>query len=162
MYEDIFKALNDKNIRYMVVGGVAVLLHGFLRATADLDIMVSFDNDNIKAFADTFKKLGYTPRVPVSLDDFTLADNRKKWKKEKGMLVFSLYHQQRPQDMIDIFVDEPIPFNEAYARRELIYAGKTCISVISIEDLIFLKKMAGRAQDLEDIRALNEFRGKNE
>lgn len=142
----------------MVVGGVAVLLHGFLRATADLDIMVSFDDDNIKAFTDTFKNLGYKPRVPVSLDDFASANNREKWKKEKGMLVFSLYNSLKPQDIVDIFVDEPIPFDEAYDRRELIYAGETSISLISVADLIRLKKIAGRAQDLEDIRALNELR----
>lgn len=162
MYESIFKSLNDNNVRYLVVGGVAVLLHGFLRVTADLDIMVSFDNDNMKAFIKTLKNLGYEPKVPVSLDDFALADNREKWKKEKGMRVFSLYNSNCPQDMIDVFVNEPIPFEEAYARRKLIYVEDIGISVISVDDLICLKKMAGREQDLEDIRALNELRGKYE
>lgn len=155
MYEEIFKALAKKNIRYMVVGGVAVVLHGFLRATADLDLMVAFDHDNINAFIGVIKARGYKPKPPVPIDDFSSPDNRAKWKRDKGMLVFSLYHPKRPQDLIDVFVDEPIPFDEAYAGRKLISTGKTTISVISIPDLIRLKRMSGREQDMEDIRAMS-------
>ncbi|MBP7795983.1 MAG: hypothetical protein KA059_04320 [Elusimicrobiales bacterium] len=158
MYETVFKSLNDNGIRYLVVGGVAVLLYGFLRVTADLDIMIDFDDNNIKSFIKTLKNLGYKPKVPVSLDDFALSENREKWKKEKGMLVFSLYHPQHPEDIIDVFIYEPVPFIECYHRRKLIYAEDLAISVISIEDLISLKKISGREQDLEDIKALNEIK----
>lgn len=162
MYEEIFKALNEKNIRYMVAGGVAVVLHGFLRATADLDLIVDFEKNNITAFINVMKALGFKPKPPVPIEDFASADNREKWKREKGMRVFSLYRPDKPQDMVDIFVDEPIPFTAAYARCELVSTGETNISVISIPDLILLKKMAGREQDIEDIRALNELGGSHE
>lgn len=162
MYENLFKALNGNNIRYLVTGGVAVLLRGFLRATADLDLMVSFSRDNITAFTTVLEKLGYQPGVPVSLDELASAASREKWKKEKGMIVFPLYNPKKPQDMIDVLVYEPIPFDEAYSRRELIYAGDTPISVVSVVDLIRLKKISGRPQDLEDIRALNDIGDNNE
>jgi len=120
--------------------------------------MIDFDDNNIKTFIKTLKNLGYKPKVPVSLDDFALPENREKWKKENGMLVFSLYHPKHHQDIIDIFTYEPISFNECYTRRKLIYAEELPISVISIEDLISLKKISAREQDLEDIKALNEIR----
>ncbi|MBI5245118.1 MAG: hypothetical protein HY922_15760 [Elusimicrobia bacterium] len=157
MYEEIFKELDEKGVRYLVVGGVAVVLHGFLRATADLDLMIDLGEGNVRSFLDVAKARGYKPRPPVQIEDFALESNRRAWRQEKGMRVFSLWHPDRPQDNVDVFVDEPIPFEEAYARRKVVPVGEAGISVLSIPDLIRLKQAAGRKQDLEDIRALREI-----
>ena len=159
-YEELFRALEEAKIRYLVVGGVAVVLHGFVRATADLDLMVALDPENLKTFVALMKKMGYQPKIPVAIEEFLLAKNRKAWREEKGMLVFSLYHPKKNSELIDIFVDEPIPFNEAYDRRLTIPLGGLQIAVASTEDLIKLKQQAGRAQDLEDIQALEDLRKK--
>ena len=58
-YEEIFRLLDTGKIRYMVVGGVAVVLHGFLRATADLDLMVALESKNLKRFLALMKTHGY-------------------------------------------------------------------------------------------------------
>ena len=157
-YEELFRAFEENKIRYLVVGGVAVVLHGFVRATADLDLMVALDPENLKAFVTLMKKMGYKPKSPVAIEDFLLAKNRKSWKEEKGMRVFSLFHPKKGSELIDVFVDEPIPFTEAYERRLTIQVGDLPIAVASTEDLIKLKQQAGRAQDLEDIQALEDLR----
>ena len=156
-YEELLQALEDRHIRYLVVGGVAVVLHGFIRATADLDLMIGLEAKNVDAFLTLMKERGYKPKVPVALEDFKAADNRRRWKDDKGMLVISLFHPQRNQELIDVFIDEPIPFEEAYQRRTLIPLGRIKISVANSADLIKLKEQARRPQDLEDIQALKNL-----
>ena len=93
-YENLFKALEKNKIRYMV-GGVAMVLHGFVRATMDLDLMVAPDEANVKALMKLMTKLGYKPKVPVSAIDFSSAQKRRQWKEEKGMVVFSFFHPKK-------------------------------------------------------------------
>jgi hypothetical protein len=156
-YSELFEVFEKQKIRYLVVGGVAVVLHGFLRATADLDLMVALDSKNIKKFLALMEKLGYKPRVPVALQDFALPEQRKRWIEEKGMKVFSLIHPKKLTHLLDIFVDEPISFEGAYRRRKRIKVGAGSVSVASVPDLIRLKEKAGRPQDNEDIQALKEL-----
>lgn len=156
-YEELFGALEENRVRYLVVGGVAVMLHGFVRATADLDLLVALDKDNLRAFLDLMKQRGYKPRVPVPIEDFADPKNRQSWIEEKGMRVFSLIHSKKPQELIDIFVEEPMPFAEAYSRRKSIRVGSTEVSVMNISDLIRLKQRAGRSQDLQDVQGLQDI-----
>jgi hypothetical protein len=159
-YEELFTSLEEHRIRYLVVGGVAVVLHGFVRATADLDLMVALDPENLNAFVALMKEKGYKPKIPVPIEDFLQLKKRQTWKKEKGMLVFSLFHPKKTEELIDIFFDEPIPFADAYRRRVAIPLGKRQISVACQDDLIKLKRQAGRAQDMQDIRALEDLKRK--
>jgi predicted nucleotidyltransferase len=156
-YSELFEIFEKRKIRYLVVGGVAVVLHGFLRATADLDLMIALDSENLKKFLDLMKELGYKPRVPVALQDFASPDIRRSWIKDKNMKVFSLIHPKELTHLLDVFVDEPIPFEEAYQRRERISAGSSKVNVACMTDLIHLKEKAGRQQDKADIQALKKL-----
>lgn len=97
--ESVLKALNDSGVRYLVVGGIAVVMHGHLRTTADLDLVV------------------------------------------------------------DLFVREPFDFDAVYARAARAQLDTTTATVIALEDLVALKRAAGRPQDLADIDALERLRG---
>lgn len=153
-FADTFRALDEAEIRYLVVGGVAVVLHGFLRATADLDLMVDLDRPNLERFLGLMKSRGYLPKVPVPIEAFADPENRRAWREEKGMKVFTVHHPERIGELVDVFSWEPIPFVEAYARRVLVPMDGYSISVAAIADLIALKRPVGRPQDLEDIRAM--------
>lgn len=153
-FADTFRALDDAEIRYLVVGGVAVVLHGFVRATADLDLMVDFDRANLDRFLELMKGRGYLPKAPVAIEAFADPENRRVWREEKGMKVFTLQHPKRAGELIDVFSWEPIPFRDAYARRLLVPMDGYGVSVASMTDLIALKRPVGRPQDLEDIRAM--------
>ena len=157
IYLELLKAMEDKEIRYVVVGGVAVVLHGFVRATMDLDLVVSLEAGNTGKFLQLVKELGYRPKVPVPLEDFANVDKRQEWVKTKGMRVFSLYHSKRVQELVDVFVEEPIPFEVLYGRRIRVSIGDCAINVASSGDLKTLKRLASRPQDLEDVRALEEL-----
>ncbi|PIP85180.1 MAG: hypothetical protein CO113_13630 [Elusimicrobia bacterium CG_4_9_14_3_um_filter_62_55] len=149
-----FEALEEARVRYLVVGGVAVVLHGFVRATGDLDIFVDLERENVERFLSVVKAQGYLPKPPVPLEDFADPEKRRSWVEEKGMLVFSLFHQERQHELVDVFVVERIPFEEAYARRKIVNADGITVSLVSLRDLITLKRLAGRPQDREDLKAL--------
>jgi predicted nucleotidyltransferase len=157
-YEEVFKSLETNNIRYLVVGGVALVLHGVVRLTGDLDLMIDLDAANIENFLKVMAYLGYKPKLPVKAADFAEPQKRAEWIKEKGMKVFPFIHNKDDFKLIDVFPENPLPFSEAYQRRQIISASQMKISTISFNDLITLKTLAGREQDKKDIEMLREFR----
>ena len=162
-FERIFKKLNDAKIKYLLIGGVAVNLHGFNRATGDVDILISLDSVNVKKFVNMVKKLKWKSRTPALLEAFMDEKNRKDWIKNKGMKVFSVYNPKNEIEHIDVMMENHIDFGTAYRNRKSVSLGHLSIPVASIPHLIKLKKIAGRERDLIDIRALEEIeRLKNE
>jgi len=158
-FERIFAALQVAGVRYLTVGGVAVVLHGHPRFTADLDLILSFEQANLLAALGALEALGYRPRAPVPATDFADPKMRRKWVQDKGVTVFSMWSSELPATEIDLFVEEPLPFEEAFARAIIatLDEGDVSITVASIPDLIFLKERAGRPQDLADIDALRKI-----
>ena len=163
LYEKFFTTLNKSGLKYLVAGGIAVNLHGFARATGDLDILISLTDQEIGKFITAVKQLGLVPRLPVKMDDFADKTKRQEWINEKNMKVFSVYNPKNPMEHIDVMIDEVIDFDKAYANRVTMKAKDLGIPVVGILDLIQMKKVAARARDLIDIKALERLiRIKNE
>jgi hypothetical protein len=152
--EQVFAALEGSGARYLVVGGVAVVLHGHLRFTADLDLAVALDTANVDAALSAFEGLGFRPRAPFPLRAFADPEQRADWERNKGLTVFSLWSAEFPGTEIDLFVADPLPFGPAWARRLRVDLGGVTVSVVSLVDLIEMKSRAGRPQDLDDVRQL--------
>jgi hypothetical protein len=152
--ERIFSALEASGTRYLVVGGVAVVLHGHPRFTADLDLVISLDRANLSSGLRALEGLGYRPRAPVTFEEFLDPTVRRTWIEEKGMVVLALWSPELPATEVDLFASEPFAFDAAYARALRADLGTTTVPVASLSDLIELKRRTGRAQDLEDVRAL--------
>lgn len=113
--EQVLASLNAAGVRYLVVGGVAVVLHGHLRTTADLDLVVALDDANAQRAVEALQALGFTPRAPVAASQFADAAARAGWIAEKGLTVVSLpdllamkRHAGRPQDQADVAALEAI------------------------------------------------------
>lgn len=154
-FERTLKALNKAKVKYIVAGGVAVYLHGIRRNTVDLDIIIDMSEKNIERLFFAMKKIGFTPKVPVTAEQFKIAKNRKKWIKEKNMKVFSFVNLDNPVELVDIFVIEPITYKKA--RKVVRSDGRMKVPTLGIKDLIKLKKIAGRDQDLIDISDLERL-----
>lgn len=154
----VLEALSKSGARYLVVVGVAVVLHGHPRFTADLDLVIALEESNIRLAMKALQNLGYRPRAPVGADDFADKSIREGWVRDKHLTVFSLWSGQLPATEIDIFVREPFAFDEAYARALNVDFPFARVSVASLDDLIALKRTAGRPKDLEDIAALEKLR----
>jgi hypothetical protein len=153
-YEEIFRSLNKTRVRYLVVGGVAIVLHGVVRLTVDLDIMLDLEKKNIGLFLDAMKSSGYKPKIPVHPEEFADSAKRDLWRTEKNMLVFSFFNPKKPFEELDVFIRNPIDFSEAYDKRKVYEVSGASIPVVSLDDLKKLKKLSGRKQDEADIAAL--------
>jgi predicted nucleotidyltransferase len=152
--ERVLAALNSAGVRYVVVGGVAVVLHGVLRTTADLDMVVQLEPDNLKRALDALSVLGFRPRAPVPIDAFADEATRSDWIQDKGMVVFSLWHPDTGTFEIDLFMTEPFDFDDVHGRALRLELDQTTVIVIALPDLIALKRASGRHQDLADIESL--------
>lgn len=141
----------------MVAGGVAVNLYGIERATADIDIILKLDKENLLNFVRAAKKLGLKPKAPVKLDDFIDSEKRKSWIADKGMMVFSLYDTKSPFFLLDVFIEIPFDFDEAYKQREKMRFGNTIISVVPIKKLIEMKENSDRPHDRADVFYLKKI-----
>jgi len=154
LFRKLFKALQQGNVRYLVVGGVAANLHGIERATGDIDLMIDLEAENVIRFLNTVRELRLSPKIPVSLEDFANSDKRKEWREDKGMLVFSLYDPEHPYFLLDVMTEAPIDFDNAYRDRKIIDFGGIPVPTASIHALIEMKKGTGRPQDEADVRHL--------
>lgn len=154
IYERVFRALGEAGARYVVVGGLATVLHGYARLTADIDLVVDLEPSEARKVMAALESLGLRPRAPVTAAEFADPEKRRQWVEEKGMQVFSLWDPREPLLEVDVFVTHPIPFDELWHRSEELQLERARVRVVSIADLIALKRLAGRPQDLQDIEAL--------
>ena len=157
-YFDELGEFHRQKVDYLVVGGLAVNLYGIPRVTQDIDILISFEKKNVEKLMDILKRLDYLPRVPV--DPMLLADprTRKTWIKEKHMKVFSLYHKHNNFKVIDIMIFTPVSYEAAKPNRTTVDVKDIKIHLIGLDDLIQMKKVSGREQDLSDIKAIEKLK----
>ena len=155
-YKDLFLALHEHRIEYLVAGGFAVNFHQIQRATVDLDLIIHLEKDNLDRFIVIMEKLGFAPRLPVPARDFADEIKRESWVREKNMLVFSFINPDNPYEVIDVFANEPKPFLELEKNKLTVKALGIEIFVLGINDLIEMKQQAGRDKDLYDIKQLRK------
>jgi hypothetical protein len=156
--EGVLEALNRAHVRYLVVGGVAVVLHGYLRTTADLDLVVQLERENVLRAIDALTGLGYRPRVPVAPASFADAEIRRQWIREKNLTVFSMWSSAHPALEVDLFVEEPFDFDQVYSRALRVPLERIEATVVALDDLLDLKRRAGRPVDQQDVTALESLR----
>ncbi len=154
----IFRLLNDAEVRYIVVGGIATILHGYVRATTDVDLVVDLHTLEAEKVIRTLSGYGFKPQAPVDPMQFADADQRARWVDEKNMEVFSLFHPDHPGLTVDLFARHPIPFESLWSRSILMDLGGTRVRVCSIDDLIEMKRLVGRHKDLADIEQLSRIK----
>ena len=87
LYEPLFRALNASGTRYVVVGGVATVLHGYARLTADIDLILDLEESAAARAMHALAGLGLRPRAPVDPADFADSRIREGWLQDKGMQV---------------------------------------------------------------------------
>lgn len=157
--ESIVRALDEASCRYLIVGGLAVVAHGYVRLTADLDLVLDFSPDNLRRGLGALANLSYRPRAPVPIEEFADPGKRVVWIRDKNLKVFSLHSPAHAATEVDLFVEAPFDFSQAYSRAErLEISPGLSATFVSFDDLIELKKRAGRPKDLDDIERLLQIR----
>lgn len=132
--------LEQSGIEYLLIGGYAVGLYGYARATVDMDVWISRDSENAKKVFFALKEFGF-PVADISADEFT----------EQGVV----FQMGVPPFRLDILTSiSGVEFNPAFARRRRMQIDGIEISVISLADLRENKAASGRPQDLNDLQKL--------
>ncbi len=158
MFETVFRALNDRGVRYLVAGGVAVVLHGYSRLTKDLDLVVDLAEEQARAAIDALTGLGLKPRVPVDPRLFADRSTRESWQRERGMTVFTMLDPGNPMLVVDLFTQVPADYEELWDRATDVQLETTSVKVVSLDDLITMKRAVGRPRDLLDVSELERIR----
>lgn len=153
----LLSALERAGARYVVVGGLAVILHGHLRGTADIDLVIELSPENCTKALDALAGVGLRPRLPVDMMQFADPEIRRDWVENRNMMVFQLWDPERPGRSVDVFVREPFAFDDLWSKSLVREIQGAHVRIASIEHLIAMKRVAGRPRDLDDIAALEQI-----
>lgn len=157
LFKKLFDSLNRSRVEYLVCGGIAVNLYGIERATADIDLAVRLDEENLKAFVHVVEQLDLKPKMPIRIEEIIDAGKRSEWIRDKNMVVFSLYDEKTPFFLIDIFIEDQFDFRSIYHRRHEIRLDDIVIPLTPIDVLIAMKEKTGRPQDRADVYYLKKI-----
>lgn len=135
-----FIGLLDKNdVRYIVIGGYAVVYHGYVRSTNDIDLWIDIRADNIK-------------RLLKALDEFGFSSLNIK---ESDFLPHQIIQLGHPPNRIDLVTTPAgIDFETCYESKEEVIIDDITVNIIDFENLIKGKKATHRMRDLADIEEL--------
>lgn len=158
MFRPALEALNEAGVSYVIVGGLATVLHGHVRLTSDIDIVLAFDRENVLKAVSALSTLGLVPRAPVDPALFADPEVREDWVKNRGMMVFSMASPSQPLFSVDLFADPPIEFQKLLGSATTVELEGTQVTICSIEHLIQMKLSSGRSIDLDDVAALRRIK----
>ena len=140
--EKLFKLLKEHKVDFVIIGATAFPVHGYARSTLDVDIFLRPEKINVERALTALKALGY------DMTDITSEDLLKKK---------ILIRQYAVETDLHPFV-KGVHFEQVWKHRVKAKFGNTFVYFASLDDLIKMKKAAGRAKDIEDLRVLKEIR----
>ena len=136
-FRDVFEQLESGAARYVVVSGVAVVLHGHNRPVLDLDIVIDPTPVEAERVMRILTFAGFAPSIPLPLQMVTVLRMFDSTLRE-----------------IDVFVRYSIPFAELWRDAKVVEVADQTVRIASFDHLIQLKQFNGRPHDLEDIEGL--------
>ncbi len=155
---DLIKDLDAAGVRYLVVGGMAVIAHGFSRGTEDVDLVIAPGAENAALLISLLTRRGHRPRAPVNPLDFTDPAKRESWIRDKHMLAFTMLRPRPEAPDVDIFLREPFDFEQEWGQSARYSLGPDAsIPIISLETLLRMKDEAGRDKDVFDALMLRKI-----
>jgi hypothetical protein len=149
--ERITLSLQQHGASFAVVGGYAVALHGAVRGTVDLDLVLTWNRDNLEKAVNALQSLGLKSHLPIDVE--TVFSQRDALIRDKNLIAWNFYNPENLAEQVDLIID----FDMAGCAVKNIGVGQTVIPVLNMHDLINMKEKSGRPQDLADIAALRNL-----
>jgi predicted nucleotidyltransferase len=154
---DLIKLLAEKEIDFVLVGGLAVALQGYQRVTMDVDVVLAMDGGNLERFIAAAREAGLRPTIPVPLQSLARPELIEQWHREKGMLAFSLRGPEAQATVLDVLVRPAVPHADLRRDALMVEIGTAQVPVASIPHLIAMKTGTGRGKDQVDIDELKKL-----
>jgi hypothetical protein len=145
-------SLNKNKIPYAITGGYAVAFHGVVRSTIDIDLILLIDPDIFEKFAQIMKDLGLHSRIPVHPKE--LVEFREEYITQRNLIAWSFVNYKDPAQVVDVILTE----DYKNLNVEIINLGHVKLKIVSVSDLIRMKKISNRPQDLIDIENLKKIK----
>lgn len=145
-------ALREAGVRYAIAGGYAVALHGAIRGTVDIDIVLAWNKKSLAAAEKALNEIGLVSRLPISAND--VFNFRTEYVENRNLMAWNFYNPVDLSEQVDII----ITYDLKGKRTKRIDLTDGPIQVLSIKDLIDMKRQSSRPQDIEDVAALEKLR----
>jgi predicted nucleotidyltransferase len=153
---DVLSQLHDHHVDFVIVGGVAAALHGGARVTFDLDVVPRLAAPSWQAAVDVLWSLGARPRIPEPLERIRDVEQVRRGQREKGGLALNFRAPDGTVE-VDLRVSESDRIDQLRTRAVRVTLDERTFLVASIDDLIAMKRRAGRPQDVLDIAELQDI-----
>ncbi|HJZ12711.1 MAG TPA: hypothetical protein VJ521_11205 [Acidobacteriota bacterium] len=148
----IIDALDRANLDYAVAGGYAVSLHGAIRGTLDVDLIIRQVESDYVAVEAVLRNLDLRPHLPVTaVDVFRF---RREYMEKRNVKAWSFSNPDSPSELVDILIAHDL--RKIKTKKILFRTHK--ISIVALSDLIRIKKISNRPQDLADVEALEHIK----
>jgi predicted nucleotidyltransferase len=150
----LIRALDREKLDYALVGGVAVALHGAVRGTVDVDLVLKLNRRDFLTAERVFQNLGLQSKLPVTAAE--VFDFRLEYIKNRNLTAWSFTNPQNPLEIVDVIITHDL---NQMKKRIIPFEGLK-IKILALDDLIKMKSGTGRKQDQEDIKALKFIKGR--
>jgi hypothetical protein len=158
--KDIIIALCEKRVKFIIFGGVAIVLHGVERMTLDLDISIELEKENIDSFLDVMKNFNLSPRPPLPPQILYDLEIMNYIIKEKNAVAFTFIDKENPFKQVDVLIHPELRYEKWINKTQEmeLFGHKICI--LSKEAIIELKQnlKQPRDKDLIDIKELKKIK----
>lgn len=154
----LLRFLADRGVKHIVIGGFAVNAHGFIRVTKDLDTVPAADRDNLARLAEALRDID---AVLLETDDFDDAELPADPTRVDDLARGGNFCLQTTLGRLDVMqwiggIDAEDLYSELVHRAISGDVDGVLVTVCGLEDLLEMKRAAGRPQDLEDVRRLGD------
>lgn len=144
----LIQSLDKGKLDYALVGGIAVALHGAVRGTVDVDLVLKLKRKDFLAAEKILHKLGLQSKLPVTAEE--VFDFRSEYIQNRNLMAWSFVNPNNPIEIVDIIITHDL---NKMKRKVIAFQGIK-IKILALDDLIKMKSSTGRKQDEEDIKAL--------
>lgn len=141
-FKELLQLLNLKKVKYLIIGGYAVALYGYPRATGDMDIWIAISKNNAKKLVEALREFGFN--LPQLKEEIFLKE-RKNIK------------MGQPPLRVEIITSiDGVEFKKCYKNKKVVTIDNIKMNFISLEDLKKNKKASARYKDLDDLQHLEK------
>ena len=151
LIDRVVTAFRQARVRFAIAGGHAVALHGAVRGTVDLDLVLALSRANFTAAEAALNGMGLESRLPLKAEE--VFDFREEYIRNRNLIAWSFVNPADPTEIVDIILTEDMESIQV----DMVPLGRLRLPVVAVADLIRMKEKSGRPQDIEDVKALRRI-----
>ena len=127
-------------------------LHGAIRGTLDVDFVLPLTEEQFVLAESALRSIGLTSQLPITAK--LLFENRKTYEEEKNLIAWTFVNLAKPSEIVDLLISEDL--DQLQTIQISVHEQSVC--VVAVDEIIRMKTLSGRRQDLSDVKALEALK----